>query len=96
MNRSMLRQLSALVPLAMSFAALLLALYQLITSAKSPGAEDGMIDSVFQLLIVGQAPFAAYFAVKWMPRAPGDAMLILALQAAAAVAALAPMMLFGL
>jgi len=96
MNRSMLRQLSALVPLAMSLAALALVIYQLIRSANSPGAEEGAAESAFQLLIVGQAPFCAYFAVKWMPRAPGDAMLILALQAAAAVAALAPMMFFGL
>ena len=96
MNRSMLRQMSALVPLAMSLAALLLVIYQLIISAHSSGAEADAVASVFQLLIVGQAPFAAYFAVKWMPRAPGDAMLILALQAAAAVAALAPMMFFGL
>jgi hypothetical protein len=95
MNRSMLRQLSAFVPLAMSFAALLLVIYQLITSSNSMGAEADASKSVFQLLIVGQAPFAAYFAVKWMPRAPGDAMLILALQAAAAVAALAPTMFFG-
>ena len=96
MNRSMLRQPSALVPLAMSLAALLVVLYQVVTSGNSRAADEGTGAHLFQLLIVGQAPFAAYFAAKWMPREPGDAMLILALQAAAAVGALAPVLLFGL
>jgi hypothetical protein len=96
MNRSMLWQVSALVPLAMSLAALLLVIYQLLTAANARPADEGTAAHVFQLLIVGQAPFAAYFAIKWMPREPGDALLILALQATAAVAALAPVMFFGL
>lgn len=95
MNRSMLRQLSALVPLTMSLAALLLVIYQLIASPASRPA-DGSGANAVQLLIVGQAPFIAWFAAKWMPREPGDALLILALQAAAAVAALVPVMFFGL
>jgi hypothetical protein len=94
-NSSMLRQVSALVPLAMSLAALLLVSYQLITAANSQPVDEGTAAHIFQLLIVGQAPFAAYFAAKWMPREPGDALLILALQAMAAVAALAPVTFFN-
>lgn len=96
MNRSMLRQLSALVPLAMSLAALLLVIYQLLASPSPRPADGGTGGNAVQLLIVGQAPFIAWFAAKWMPREPGDALLILALQAAAAVTALVPVMFFGL
>ena len=96
MNRSMLRQLSALVPLAMSLAALLLVVYQWIASPSPHPADAGAGGNAVQLLILGQAPFIAWFAAKWMPREPGDALLILALQAAAAVAALVPVMFFGL
>jgi hypothetical protein len=96
MNRSMLRQASAFVPLAMSFAALALVLWQSIVSGSVRDADEGAAAHVFQLLIVGQAPFAAWFALKWLPREPGDAMLILALQAASAVAALIPVVILGL
>jgi len=96
MNRSMWRQLSAIVPLAMSLAALLLVIYHLLTDSVPRAADEGTAAHVFQLLIVGQAPFAAYFAVKWLPREPGPAMQVLALQAAAAVTALAPVVLTGM
>jgi hypothetical protein len=57
---------------------------------------EGAAAHLFPLFIVGQAPFAAYFAARWIPRDPGAAMLVLAMQAAAAVAALAPVVLFDL
>jgi hypothetical protein len=40
--------------------------------------------------MAGQAPIVAYFAIKWLPRAPRQALAILALQVLAALAALAP------
>ena len=95
MNPQLFRQPSAFVPLAMSFVALVLVLWQVLSGAP-PSHDEGTAAHLFQLFIVGQAPFAAYFAIKWMPRQPGPAMMVLALQAAAAVAALAPVVLFGL
>lgn len=44
---------------------------------------------LFQLLMAGQVPIGAYFALKWLPRAPGPTIRVLALQAGAAVAVLA-------
>ena len=39
--------------------------------------------------MVFQIPLVAYFALKWLPRSPGRALGVLALQAAAALAAFA-------
>jgi hypothetical protein len=38
----------------------------------------------------------AYFALKWLPQAPGQALRVLALQAGAALAACAPVYWFKL
>jgi hypothetical protein len=39
--------------------------------------------------MAAQIPVVAYFAIKWLPRAPGQAFRVLALQAAAGLAAFA-------
>ena len=95
MNTDLLRLPSALVPLAMSLVALIMVLWQVL-SGNAPSHDEGTAAHLFQLFIVGQAPFAGYFAIRWMPRQPGPAMMVLALQATAAVAALAPVVIFGL
>ena len=51
---------------------------------------------IFQLLMVLQLPIVAFFAIRWLPRAPKAALRILALQAAAGLAALAPVYFAGL
>jgi hypothetical protein len=38
----------------------------------------------------------AFFAIKWLPQAPRQALTVLALQAIAGLAALAPVFLLGL
>ena len=43
--------------------------------------------------MVGQIPIMGYFALRWLPRAPRPAALILALQLAAAFAAIALLLL---
>jgi len=52
-------------------------------------ADEGAAAHIFQLLMAGQVPVVAYFALKWLPLAPGQTLLILALQASAALAAFA-------
>jgi hypothetical protein len=94
MNPTLLRQPSALVPLAMSAIALALVVWRLVFARDAAPGDAGAAVHLFPLFIVGQAPFAACFAARWMPREPGPAMLVLALQAAAAVAALVPAVLF--
>ena len=43
-----------------------------------------------------QVPVVAFFAVNWLPRDPRHALLVLALQVVAIVAALAPVFYLGL
>ena len=96
MNSSLFRNASALIPIFMSGAALALVLLHVATAGPGRAADEGTDAHVFQLLIAGQAPFAAYFALRWMPRLPAQAMFVLGLQAAAALIALAPVVLFDL
>jgi hypothetical protein len=59
----------------------------------TPQADEGAAAHVFQLLLVVQLPIVAFFAIKWLPRDPRHALYVLALQAAAGLAALAPVFL---
>jgi hypothetical protein len=89
MNASPMKQPSALFPLAMSFAALALVLGHAAMFGVVHEADEGTPAHIFQLLMAAQVPIVAFFAIKWLPRAPGRALLVLALQAGAALAALA-------
>jgi hypothetical protein len=82
-----LRKPSAWLPLAISLAALLLifgyvALYG--AAHQSTGGEHAPA-RLFQLLMVTQAVIVAFFAMKWLPRAPRQALAVLSLQVAAAL-----------
>lgn len=92
----MMKQPSALVPIAMSAAALALVLGTVAVFGIVRGGDEGAAAHLFQLLLVGQLPIVAFFAIKWLPRRPGPAILILALQAAAGLAALAPVLILDL
>jgi hypothetical protein len=59
-------------------------------------ADEGTAAHIFQLLLIAQVPIIAFFAIKWLPRTPRQAVWILALQFAAALAALAPVFLLDL
>lgn len=93
-----LRRPSAFLPLAMSVAALVLVLAHVamvgVAAARQP--DEGATAHIFQLLLVAQLPFVAFFAIKWLPRAPRISLPVLALQAAAVITALAPVYFFNL
>lgn len=89
MNLSPMKQPSALFPLAMSLAALALVLVHAARYGIVHEVDEGTSAHLFQLLMVAQVPVVAYFAIKWLPRAPKQALLVLALQAGAALAAFA-------
>lgn len=93
---TMIKQPSACLPLAMSFAALATLLGHVAMFGVVREADEGTAAHVFQLLMVAQVPVVAFFAIKWLPRAPREAMQILALQAGAALAALAPVFFLNL
>jgi len=73
----------------MSFAALALVLSHAAIYGVVHEADEGIPAHIFQLLMAGQVPVVAFFAIKWLPRAPGQTLQILALQAGAALAAIA-------
>jgi hypothetical protein len=58
--------------------------------------DEGTPAHLWQLLMAGQMPILAYFAIKWLPQAPRQALYVLALQASAALAALAPVFILKL
>ena len=91
-----LRRPSALVPLAMSFAALCLVVGHTIFFGTAREADEGTAAHVWQLLMAGQIPVIAFFAIKWLPRAPRQAIFVLTLQAVAVLAAAAPVFFLNL
>jgi hypothetical protein len=80
----------------MSFAALSVVLTHLAVFGIAREADEGAAAHLFQLLMAGQAPVVAYFAIKWLPREPRQAFPVIALQVGAALIALAPVFYFQL
>ena len=92
----MIREPSAFVPLAMSFAALATVLLHLARFGVTHEADEGAAAHIWQLLMAAQIPVIAFFAIKWLPQAPKEALAVLALQLGAVLAALAPVFLLEL
>jgi hypothetical protein len=96
MNTSLLRQLSAWIPVAMSVGALATVAVHVAMFGAAPEVDEGAAAHVWQLLIIGQLPVVMYFALKWIPRAPRRAMGVISLQTAAILMALTPVYWLGL
>lgn len=100
--RAILKHPSAFVPIAMSLGALgvlaCAAIYGVLHGAggiiRQP--DEGTAAHLWQLLMAGQLPVLLFFAVKWLPRAPKQTLYVLALQAGAALASMAPVYLLNL
>jgi hypothetical protein len=88
--RSMMKQTSAFLPLAMSLAALSVVLGSIAIFGVVHDADEGAAAHIFQLLISAQVPVVAFFAIRYLPRAPREAVCVLVMQAGAALAAMAP------
>jgi hypothetical protein len=89
MNHSILKQPSAFFPLVMSLAALALVLGHFAVFGIVHEADEGAAAHIWQILMAAQIPIVAYFAVRWLPQNPRQALLVLALQAAAGLASFA-------
>jgi hypothetical protein len=96
MSISTMKKPSAWVPLAMSFAALALVLGHIAIFGAAREPDEGTAAHIWQILMAAQVPIVAFFAIKWLPRSPKQALLVLALQAGAVLAALAPVFFFNL
>jgi len=84
-----MKQPSVFLPLAMSLAALAMVLGHAAIFGVVHEADEGTAAHIFQLLMAAQVPIVAFFALKWLARAPRQTLQVLALQAAAALAAIA-------
>ena len=90
---TILKHPSAFLPILMSLGALAAVLIFLALHGPAPQADEGSAAHTWQLLMAGQLPIIFFFAIKWIPQSPGQAVPILALQLVAALAALAPVFL---
>ncbi len=88
-----LKHPSAFLPLAMSLGALATVVGFLALHGAAPQADEGAAAHVWQLLMAAQVPIVVFFAFKWVPRSPRQAVPILALQVGAALAAMVPVFL---
>jgi hypothetical protein len=92
----MLKHPSAFLPVAMSLGALATVLLSVALHGTTPQADEGAAAHIWQLLMAAQVPIVLFFAIKWLPRSPRQALLVLALQAGAGLAALAPVFFLNL
>ena len=90
---SMLRHPSAFLPLLMSLGALATIAAFVSLHGTAPQEDEGTAAHLWQILMAAQAPIVLFFAMKWVPRAPREALPIVVLQVAAALAAMAPVFL---
>lgn len=88
--RNTLKHPSAFLPVIMSLLAVAVVMTHIVLFGTARQPDEGTAAHLWQLLMAGQVPIVAFFAIRWLPRAPRCALLVLALQATAAVAALAP------
>jgi DNA-binding CsgD family transcriptional regulator len=91
--KAILKVPSAFLPLAMSFGALATVLIYVAIFGPAPQADEGTAAHIWQILMAGQIPIIVFFTIKWLPRTPKQALLVLVLQGSAALMALAPVYL---
>jgi hypothetical protein len=93
---AIVKQPTAFLPLAMSLTALAVVLGSVAIFGVIHEADEGATAHIWQLLMAGQLPVLLFFVVKWLPRAPKQTLCVLALQAGAVLAAMAPVYFLGL
>jgi hypothetical protein len=85
---------SAFIPVGMSVAALTIVIGYAALFGTARQADEGTAAHLWQLLMAGQVPVVAFFAIRWLPAAPRQALPILGLQVGAALAAMFPVWWF--
>ena len=93
---TMIKKPSAFLPVAMSLTALAIVLFHVAIFGTAREADEGAAAHLWQLLMAAQLPLLLFFAVRWLPCSPKQAMQVMALQVGAAVTALAPVYFLNL
>ena len=73
------KQPSAFLPLAMSLTALAVVLGHVAIYGVVHEADEGTAAHIWQLLMAGHVPVAVFFAIKWLPRATKQTLVVLAI-----------------
>jgi len=89
----LLRTPTGFLPMAMSALALLLVIAHVATAGVAPQTDEGTAAHLWQLLMAGQLPVIASFALRWVPSAPRPASFVLLTQLVFALAAAVPVLL---
>ena len=95
MDLSTMKKPSAWLPVAMSLAAIGIVIAHVAIHGTARQPDEGAAAHLWQLLMALQAPIVLFFIARWLPRTPRQALLVLAAQAGAALAAMAPVFLLG-
>ena len=91
--KQLMKSPSAFLPPVMSCVALLTVAVHVALFGVARQADEGTAAHIWQLLMATQLPIIAFFIVKWLPREPIRALAVVAIQGAAALAAMAPVFL---
>jgi DNA-binding CsgD family transcriptional regulator len=91
--KAILKYPSAFLPIVMSLGAFATVILYVAIFGTARQTDEGTAAHIWQLLMAGQIPIILFFAIKWLPRTPRQALLVLALQGGAALMALAPVYL---
>ena len=88
---------TALVPIVMSVAALVILVLALAFGVgTSTDGDERTAARLWQMLMVGQMPIVAFFAISWVPRVPRLAIAVMAIQLAVALSSALPVFLLRL
>ena len=94
--RALMSHPTGYLPVAMSLGALAMIVWYVAVHGVVHQPDEGAQAHLWQLLVAGQVPLVAYFAISWLPRARRPALVVLAVHAAALVLlAVAPLWALG-
>ena len=85
-----LKHPSAFLPIAMSVLAVALIVIHIARFGPAPQPDEETSAHLWQLLMGLQIPIIAFFAIRWLPQSPRSSVVVLAMQAAAGIATVAP------
>jgi len=95
MTGSMYTRATAVAPIVMSAGALSIVIAYATMFGTARQSDEGTAAHLWQLLMAGQVPVIAFFAIRWLPAEPKRALLVLAFQAGAAAVAMFPVWWFN-
>ncbi len=92
-----LKKPSAWVPITLALGILAMELgFFLFAGPLRPQTDEGVAAHLFQLWLVAEFFLVAFFAVRWVPKTPRQALPILAIQIAGVLAGMFPVFYFHL